>query len=141
MYPMIYIRPYVPTDYDAVVDLYNKPGFGGQFDEDRDSKEKLDAQSAKDANSILVAEVDGEVVGTVSILADERFAWLLRFAVRDPRAVEVLCTEACDILKQRGHSQVLVYAPTNDSSFKLRYGSLGFKEGEQSYDIFWKELH
>jgi hypothetical protein len=134
------IRSYVPDDYEAIFDLYKSPGFGGQFDEDRDSKVRLDEQSAKDSNSILVAEQDGAVVGTVSILADKRFAWLMRFVVRDPRAVEALLNKACEILKNRGHSQILVYAPANDSSFKIFYENLGFQEGLQSYNVFWKPL-
>jgi hypothetical protein len=137
---MISVRPYVPADYEAVSSLYQVPGFGGQFDEDRDSQKRLDEQAAKDPSSILVAEEENVIVGTVSILADKRFAWLIRFAVRDPRAVETLSDEACRVLKERGHSQVLVYAPANDSSFSLRYQTLGFNAGEQSYDVFWRSL-
>lgn len=137
---MILIRPYVPDDYEAISGLYKIPGlYGGQFDEDRDSKERLNEQSAKDAESILVAEENGKIVGTVSILEDKRFAWLMRFAVQHPEAVTALCDKACAILKARGHSQVLVYAPA-DSSFKIRYESLGFEEGKQSYDVFWRTL-
>lgn len=137
---MILIRPYVPADYEAVSELYKVPSlYGGQFDEDRDSKNRLDEQSAKDAESILVAEENGKIVGTVSILADKRFAWLMRFAVQQPEAITALCDKACAVLKARGHSQVLVYAPT-DSSFKLRYESLGFNGGQQSYDVFWRTL-
>lgn len=136
------VRPYVPSDYEAVAELYKSPGtFGGQFDEDRDSKDRLDEQIARNRESILVAEENGQIVGTVSILADKRFAWLMRFATRDPQAVEELCTRACEILKASGHSQVLVYAPVNDPSFKLRYENLGFNEGLQSYDVFWKPLN
>jgi hypothetical protein len=136
---MISVRPYASADYEAVSALYkNSANFGGQFDEDRDSEERLDEQCTADPKSILVAEVGSEVVGTVSILADKRFAWLMRFAVRDPQAVEALCDKACEVLKERGHSQVLVYAPSGDPSFKSRYQSLGFSEGEQSYNVFWR---
>jgi len=137
---MTSVRPYVPADYEAVSELYKASGtFGGQFDDDRDSEKRLNQQSMKDAKSILVAEENGMVIGTVSIFADLRFVWLMRFAVQHPEATSILCDEACRILKERGHSQVLVYAPM-DSSFKLRYESLGFKEGEQSYDVFWRTL-
>ena len=136
----IFIRPYVPTDYEAVRRLYEIPAtFGGQFDADRDSKERLDEQSAHDRESILIAEADGRIVGTVSILADNRFAWLMRFAATDPRATGMLCDEACRILKERGHKQVLVYAPTSDSSFKTRYTSVGFNTGDE-YTCFWREI-
>jgi hypothetical protein len=138
---MIEVRSYVPDDYEAVTGLYRIPSlYGGQFDEDRDSKARLNEQITKDPNSILVAEEDGNLVGTVSILADKRFAWLMRFAVQHPDAVTVLCDKACQILKERGHSQVLVYAP-EDASFKLRYESLGFTEGGQTYNVFWKPLN
>ena len=140
MSQLISIRPYASTDYEAVRALYEMPEtYGGQFDEDRDSKERLDEQSAKDTQSILVAEEGGRIVGTVSILADKRFAWLMRFAVMDPRAVDMLYDEACRILKERGHKQVLVYAPASDSSFEIRYKSLGFNKGGD-YTCFWKEL-
>jgi len=136
----ISIRPYVPADYEAVRALYEIPGtFGGQFDEDRDSKERLVEQIAKDASSILLAEEGGRIVGTVSILADNRFAWLMRFAATDPRAIDMLCDEGCKILKERGHKQVLVYAPASDSSFDIRYKSLGFNKGD-NYACFWKEI-
>ena len=139
---MISIRPYVPADYEAISALYKvSANFGGQFDEDRDSKERIDEQSAKDAKSVLVAELGGKVIGTVSILADKRFAWLMRFAAQDPQAVDALCEGAARILKERGHSQVLVYAPAGDPSFKARYESLGFNAGGQSYDVFWKSLN
>ena len=60
---MISIRPYVPTDYESVRKLYEMPGtFGGQFDADRDSKERLDEQSAQVVNSILIAEDGGRIV-------------------------------------------------------------------------------
>lgn len=136
----ISIRPYVPADYGAIRALYEISGtFGGQFDADRDSQERLGEQSTKDAKSILVAEESGRIVGTVSILADKRFAWLMRFAATDPRAVEILCDEACKILKDRGHTQVLIYAPASDSSFEIRYDSLGFTKGSE-YTCFWKEI-
>ena len=140
MNPLISIRPYVPADYEAVRQLYEIPAtFGGLFDPDRDSRERLDEQSAKEPESILVAEADGRIVGTVSILADKRFAWLMRFATTDPRAVDMLCDEACRILKENGHKQVLVYAPASDSSFGTRYTSLGFNSGDD-YTCFWREI-
>ena len=136
----ISIRTYVPADYTAVRTLYEIPGtFGGQFDADRDSEDRLDEQSTKDSSSILVAEADGRIVGTVSILADKRFAWLMRFVATDPRAVDALCDEAYRILKERGHKQVLVYAPASDTSFETRYNSLGFNTGDE-YTCFWREI-
>lgn len=136
----ISIRPYVPADYEVVRTLYEKPGtFGGQFDADRDSKQRLDEQSAEDADSILVAEEDGRIIGTVSILADKRFAWLMRFAATDPRAADRLFDEVCKILKERGHSQVLVYAPISDASFEARYSFLGFLKGSD-FTCFWREV-
>lgn len=136
----IAIRPYVSADYEALRALYEISGtFGGQFDADRDSKDRLDEQSREDGQSILIAEEGGEIVGTVSIFANKRFAWLVRFAITDPRAVNLLYEVACKILKERGHKQVLVYAPASDPSFEARYNPLGFNKG-YDYTCFWREI-
>lgn len=136
----ITIRSYAPTDYEAVHALYeNSKTYGGQFDADRDSKMRLDQQSGEEVWSILVAEEGGVIVGTVSILADKRFAWLVRFAVTNTHSADLLYEAAIKILSERGHKQVLVYAPTSDPSFEARYDSLGFNKGAD-YTCFWREI-
>ncbi len=97
-------RPCVSADYEALRELYEIPRtFGRRFDADRDSKDRLDEQSREDRQSIFIAEEGGEIVGTVSIFANKHFAWLVRFAITDPRSVNLLYEVACKIPKERGH--------------------------------------
>jgi hypothetical protein len=112
------IRPYRPTDYKQLVELYKDSTlYGGQFDENRDSEDRLQRRVQADSDAILVAEEDGKLIGTLSLIEDTRVAWLYRFAVKKDKAeaISQLCSMALTILKNRGHKQVLVYTPIDDS--------------------------
>ena len=139
----IRIRRYNPdTDYTQVSDLYKDPKtYGGQYDQARDSEAKLRHLSQTKPNCILVAEIDGDIAGTVTIFEDGRSAWLFRFAVQKKFELELskaLYQEAKKILKKMGHTQVLVFAP-NDKGFDLRYHTLGFKKGGD-YTAYWEDI-
>lgn len=134
---MILVRNYTDSDFESVKALYqNTETFGGQFDEDRDSAKRMSGAN------ILVAEAEGKIVGTVSLLYDKRFAWLMRFAVaaeHEAEASQLLFDKASEILKAAGHTQVLVYAPEG-TKFAERYQSLGFTKGQQPYDSYWRSF-
>lgn len=136
------VRPYHPDDYESLRALYVQGDlYGGQFDADRDSKARLDEMCRRDAQSVLVFEQDGVVVGTISLLENGRFAWLMRFAVMDgyDGVVQALYARAADILRARGHLQVLVYAPAGQNAILDRYKGLGLQAG-LSYTCFWAAL-
>ena len=138
------IRNYNPeTDYEAVAALLNDSStYGGEFDAARDTKEKIDALEAQKPGSVLVAEADGLVVGTVTLFEDGRSAWLYRFAVRaeyEPAATAALWEVAQATMKARGHSQVLVYAPAGNENFKQRYNQLGFATGGD-YTAYFQDI-
>jgi hypothetical protein len=133
------VRNYRDSDYEQLKALYERPElFGGQFDPDRDSRERLAVQSVADPESILVADVDGHIVGTVSLITDKRVAWLFRFASEN-QAEQALYDKAVSILKFRGHKQVLVYSPVGDKTLDLRYSTLGLTKGND-FTCFWKEV-
>ncbi len=136
------IRNYKREDYDSVVSLYkDTTTYGGQFDEDRDSNERLEKLSDTKSDAILVAEDNGNIVGTVTLLEDGRSAWLFRFAVAE-NSVNVtseLYLKAVEILKSKGHKQVLVYAPRGEKKFEKRYNELGFNKGGD-YTCYSREL-
>ena len=138
---MLTVRRYQPGDYPQLKVLYESPANGGQFDEARDAEMVLRRKSEEDPDSVLVADDDGSVVGSVSLIEDGRVAWLFRFVVTDgpqsPQASEMLCEKAMEILHSRGHQQVLVYAPKNDPLFESRYRALGFQKGND-YTCYWK---
>jgi predicted N-acetyltransferase YhbS len=138
------IRNYNPeTDYPSIEALLNAEGtFGGQFDDARDTKGRLDSLEASKPGSILVAEDEGKIVGTVTLFEDGRSAWLYRFAVQQENEAEItkqLNEKALTTMKERGHTQVLVYAPAGDQHFEDRYTSLGFNKGND-FTAYWQDI-
>ncbi|OGG44789.1 hypothetical protein A2841_02330 [Candidatus Kaiserbacteria bacterium RIFCSPHIGHO2_01_FULL_48_10] len=137
-------RPYNPSDYESVTALYKQSElYGGQFDENRDSEERLTKKISDDSEAILVVEEDGKIVGTVSLIEDGRVAWLFRFAVakgnNEQEIAQALYNRAVEILKSRGHKQVLVYSPTGDDFLAQRYESFGLTKGNE-YTCYWKVI-
>jgi len=141
---MITIRNYnSDTDYLEVSSLYKESKtFGGQFDEARDSEDRLKNLVKEKPNAILVAEIDNEIVGTVTLFEDGRSAWLYRFAIKNEENKEIgkaLWKKAKEEMKNKGHSQVLVYAPVGDLDFENRYKDLGFNKGND-FTAYWQDL-
>lgn len=140
---MVIIRSYNPTiDYPAVKSLYlDSATFGGQFDEARDSEDRLHHLIEQKPEAILVAENDSGVVGTVTLFEDGRSMWLYRFAVRnqDMEVNKLLWDYAKEKCKRLGHTQVLVYAPEGNDAFEERYTKLGFTKGG-NFTAYWQNL-
>jgi hypothetical protein len=88
-----------------------------------------------------VNEADAEITGTVSLIVNARVAWLFRFAVRnnDREVTTALHKKAVEILRSRGHTQVLVYTPSGNRSLDTRYDDLGMNKGSE-YTCFWQEI-
>jgi Asp-tRNA(Asn)/Glu-tRNA(Gln) amidotransferase A subunit family amidase len=81
-------------------------------------------------------------VGTVSVFEDGRSAWLYRFAVEkeeEKETVNALWQKAKEVLKEMGHTQVLVYAPASHKNFEERYTSIGFSKGN-NFTAYWQNL-
>lgn len=138
------IRPYQSTDYEQVVTLYRQSElYGGQFDENRDSEERLQKRIEADPDAILVAEQDNKIVGTVSLIEDGRVAWLFRFAVQQGEQEAVITKALCDAalaaFKAKSHNQVLVYTPLDNDRLDDRYEKLGFNRGGD-YTCYWKSI-
>ncbi len=141
---MINIRNYNSNDYSSIESLYKDSAtFGGQFDEARDSKEQIDKLVSDKPEAVLVAEVNGEIGGTVTIFEDGRSAWLYRFAVKkdmEAEVTELLWAKAKEIVKRKGHTQVLVYAPVGNGDFEHRYLNLGFTKGSD-FTAYWQDIN
>jgi predicted N-acetyltransferase YhbS len=138
------VRPYILTDYPQVATLYKQSAlFGGQFDENRDSEERLRKRVEADPDAIFVAEDNDKIVGTISLIEDGRVAWLFRLAVQQSETetivTQALCDAALAALKANGHSQVLVYTPVGDEYLDSRYERLGFNRGND-YTCYWKNI-
>ena len=86
--------------------------------------------------------MDNLIVGTITLFEDGRSAWLYRFAVKkeyEEEATLALWNMAKMIMQSRGHTQVLVYAPANDTNFGERYNNLGFTAGG-NYTAYWQDI-
>lgn len=139
---MVTVRNYATKDYQALKELYlDSSTFGGQFDEARDSEVRINNKIQLDPEAILIAESGSEVVGSVSLIEDSRVAWLFRFAIKNNNQTiyKALHSKAVEILKKRGHSQIVVYAPAKNDDFKQRYLELGFNKGND-FTAFWQEI-
>lgn len=140
----IVVRSYKPEDYEPLKALYiDSDLYGGQFDEDRDSFDRLNALIKEKPDGILVAEHEGKICGTVSLIRDPRTAWLFRFAVKqgaqEKEITHALHNRALAILKAGGHQQVLVYSPGGQGTLDNRYAGLGFNKGGD-YTCYWKQI-
>ena len=139
----IIIRAYKPSDYTSVALLYKDSStHGWQYDDARDSETKLNTFAQKNPKKLLVAEVNGSLVGSVTIFEDGRTAWLYRFAVHktyESIVSQLLYKKACAIVKRFGHSQLLVYAPKDAGIFIERYTQLGFTQWND-FTAYWQDL-
>lgn len=138
------VRTYRRADYKEIENLYrNSDLYGGQFDHHRDSEERLSQKIKADPDSILVCEQNGRIVGSVSLIEETRVAWLFRFAVvrqeNEKEIAAALYERAVKTLKNRGHHQVLLYAPEGNSALEKRYVDLGLTKGGV-YRCFWADI-
>ncbi|CAN5386198.1 hypothetical protein BH10PAT3_BH10PAT3_5210 [soil metagenome] len=143
MYNYYMVRSYQDTDYDMVKTLYeHTEWYGGSFDERRDGREALKRKIAADPEAIFVFEQDGQLLGTISIIEDGRVAWLYRFVDRDnnPDVAKALYGAATDVLRARGHQEVLVYSDPSRPEIAERYKALGMVAGGE-YTCFYSSLN
>ncbi len=137
------IRPYQPSDYKQLATLY-KHSDQFKFDEVTDSEVNVSRKIERDPESLLVAEHEEQIVGSVSVIEDGRIAILFRL-IASPIAtdadaiLQALIQSAGDLLKKRGYSEMHNTAPTNDLNAVMERQRLGFKSGE-TYTWFWKEI-
>jgi|GEM_PF-773592 len=139
------IRSYTQSDYEAIFKLYKDTEMpGSEFDLSRDSEERLANRIKGDPDSIILGEVDDQLVGSVSLIEDGRVAWLFRFRVREDidneeEVAQQLLVKSVEVLKSKGHKQILVYTTVDEAKFKERYINLGFSQGHD-YTCFWKDI-
>ena len=137
------LRNYTDADYENLKELYqHSEWFGGQFDDDRDSQQRLAKIIARDPEAIIVAEEGGKIIGSISLFEDGRTAWLFRFVVKDNKesVVKELYERAAAILRERGHEQVMASAPVGEESFRKRYvEALGMIKTED-YTYYWTRI-
>lgn len=141
----VVIREYTEDDFESLVELYKDSStYGGQYDESRDTREKLLA-TAEDL-CLFVAAADNEVVGSVMILDNPHSFWLLRFCIssnlsdESQSEVSKLLLETVESIAQnRGHESIIVYTDPSNEHLVSRYKQLSFIQANK-YTCFWKSV-
>lgn len=137
------VKPYQNSDFEELVSLYkNQSSYGGHFDPERDTPERLEL-TAK-AGNLYVLRNEAELLGSFMILDNPHSFWLLRFAVKpglasSGEATRKLFDSAAQIAKERGHQSVIVYTDNDDGALNQRYIDLGCQKAG-AYRCYWKEV-
>ena len=138
---MIETRFYTDADYEAVKRNLEE---GNLFDPTIDTRETLWAKLVDNPQSILVASVNGNVVGSVYILQDRRSSFIFRLAVQtDYRKQGVgrrLVEEAESILRRKGIRDVALWVREDHQELQEYYKRLGYTPTAVSHRCMHKEI-
>lgn len=135
------VRKYLDSDFEELIKLYkNKPAYGGNYDAQRDERDRLNKTSGC-GNLFVVENENREILGSAMILDNPHTFWLLRFAVNPEiseyqSVCELLMKKLKVIAKERGHSSIIVYTDPADAKLNARYTNLDFNKGGE-YRCYW----
>lgn len=131
MKSVMQIRPYTPKDYPQVKAVYQSEG--AWFREGIDDEKQLNKKIAQDPHSILVAEQDGKIVGTISIINDYRMAFFVRLAVLPRERKKGIGTQLLQvgekILREKGLTFVSILVSENQEHLYDYYARRGYTKG------------
>ncbi len=133
------IRPYRLEDYQAVRNNLDRNRL---TDTDVDTENLLAAKVRRDPESILVAELDGQVVGNVFSLDDGWNSFIFRLAVvpeQHGKGIGTKLLEAAEErLRGRGNKQVMLFVDEADTDLKEYYQRRGYKLGTKPLRTMYK---
>ncbi|HSW37665.1 MAG TPA: GNAT family N-acetyltransferase [Candidatus Saccharimonadales bacterium] len=116
------IRSYTASDYEVLAQLLQEAGI---FYEPFHSPARVGAKIARDPESILIAEREGEVIGTASIMEDGSRAFIFGLAVAAEQQRQgvgsQLMAEAESLLKSRGYEEVHILVDDGDDELQAFY--------------------
>lgn len=135
------IRSFRLGDYAAITLIWRETGIEDSKD-DTVSLDDLAKQLAWDSELVLVAEMDGKVVGVIVGALDGSKAYFYRLAV-DPRyqghgVGKKLVQALEERFKQRGATQVIIIVNQDNQKVMPFYHSLGYET--QKYITLSKKL-
>jgi len=132
----VLIRRFKPEDYDRIISLWSSVNLPVR-PKGRDSYEKIRAQIRSGSSILLVAELNGKIVGTVLGTHDSRKAWINRLAVdtefRRKNIAKKLVSEAEKWFGERG-LEVFACVIENDNITSMElFKKLGYEEWDVRY--------
>lgn len=135
------VRLYTENDYEAVAANLQA---GGLLDADRDTAERLKQRIEVDPASVLVAELDGEVVGSVYLPVEGVTPFLFHAVVaerfRRQGIGTMLVEEGIRQLRQRDlAADVEVFIKSGNRTSQRMFSRLGFVEGDR-YVSMWRSV-
>ena len=138
---MVEIRDYTNADYEAVrTNLVD----GNLFNPDKDTREVLNSKIKASPGSILVAAIDGQVVGNVYLLQDSWNSFIFRLAVRKDFRKQgigsLLMKEAENRLKSAGTAAISLFIREDDSELRYYYTKRGYEPMEHFHRFMHKRL-
>lgn len=136
------IRNYTNDDYREVTSILKDSDL---FDEVWDSEDNLKSLVANNPESILVAEDQGKIIGTVFIIPyGEKVSYLFRLAVkqayRKQGIASTLIEKAEEIVGQVGTTELGLYVDSGNMNLHAFYKKRGFNISPKTYHYMWKEL-
>lgn len=137
----IKIRPYTPDDYMSVRRNMEE---GGLYYPEIDSQQKLNEKIKRNPGSIIVAELNGKIVGNILIMEDGWGPFFFRLSVakdyRNKGIGSLLLEKTEDILAAKGYQEVYCLVKDSDTQIKDYYKKRGFEEGEKPYRVMAKGI-
>lgn len=137
---MVTIRAYDDCDYESVRRNLIE---GKLYEQVWDSRENLATKINRDPDSILVAEVDGQVVGSVYIMADGWSAFIYRLVVgmsaRQHGIGTRLMEAAEEQLRSKGVPEVALFVNADNTELQRWYEKRGYG-GTHLFRCMWKAL-
>lgn len=137
----VVVRAYNPkTDFEPVKRNLQADNM---FDEEWDSEERLEKSVSERPKSILIAEEDGEVIGSI-FQTDRLYPYFWRLVVRkDYRGKGVgerLLNAVEQQLKEEGHKEIGIFIDETHEEVKGWYIKRGFKP-TGLYRAMWKRIN
>ncbi len=136
------MREFRIEDYDQVIELWRNCGLPFRPN-GRDSRERIAKEIEKPMPLFLVAECEGDVVGTLFGTTDGRKGWINRLAVRPDHQRKGLAKQLIKEMEARFEALGLevfscLIEDHSDSSMRL-FEEVGYKE-DPSVHYFSKRL-
>lgn len=139
---MINIRNYHKSDYSQVLSLIKD---GDLFDSVWDTEENFSGMSERNPESMIVAEIDGQIVGNIFLVPyGSKVTFLFRLAVKKSHQRQGIATQllqkAREHLLTKGYAEVGLLVDSGDEELQKYYERRGFKRSKKAYYYMFQEI-